>query len=136
HLLRGSNTRKSTGYCRADHCGYHELHEPRSIIMRQILLFLLANFSLGLLTSTTIQAQTASSKASSEVVSSPAREFWKRLTAHCAKAYEGRSADGINQPDFEGKRLVMHVRYCDATTIQIPFFVGDDRSRTWVLTYD
>jgi hypothetical protein len=104
--------------------------------MRQILLFLLANFSLGLLTSTTIQAQTASSKASSEVVSSPAREFWKRLTAHCGKAYEGRLADGINQPDFEGKRLVMHVRYCDATTIQIPFFVGDDRSRTWVLTYD
>ncbi|MFV8345259.1 hypothetical protein [Flavobacterium sp. ZB4P13] len=28
----------------------------------------------------------------------------------------------------------MHVRNCDEKTIRIPFFVGDDKSRTWVLT--
>ena len=33
-----------------------------------------------------------------------------------------------------GKRLVMHVRQCGATEIRIPFHVGEDRSRTGVVT--
>lgn len=65
---------------------------------------------------------------------SPADVFWENLTKHCGLSYEGQLADGIVQPDFSGKRLVMHVRACDDDTIRIPFFVGDDRSRTWVLT--
>ena len=28
----------------------------------------------------------------------------------------------------------MHVRSCKDKTIRIPFFVGDDKSRTWVFT--
>ena len=35
---------------------------------------------------------------------------------------------------FVGKALVMHVRDCRAERIRIPFMVGDNRSRTWVLT--
>ena len=36
----------------------------------------------------------------------------------------------------EGQRLVMHVRGCDDPTreLKVPFHVGDDHSRTWVLT--
>ena len=30
----------------------------------------------------------------------------------------------------------MHVRSCDKNKIRIPFFVGNDSSRTWVLTLD
>lgn len=30
----------------------------------------------------------------------------------------------------------MHVRSCAENQIKIPFFVGDDKSRTWVLTFD
>ena len=30
----------------------------------------------------------------------------------------------------------MHVRNCAEKTIRIPFFVGDDKSRIWVLTYE
>jgi hypothetical protein len=37
-------------------------------------------------------------------------------------------------PDFAGKRLLMHVRDCSADQIRIPFHVGEDRSRTWVVT--
>jgi len=33
-----------------------------------------------------------------------------------------------------GKALVMHVRSCSKDRIEIPFNVGDDRSRTWVIT--
>ncbi len=65
----------------------------------------------------------------------PAAEFWNTLKAHCGNAYEGRLADGIAPGDFGGQRLVMHVRSCDENTIRIPFFVGEDKSRTWVLTY-
>ena len=66
---------------------------------------------------------------------SAAAKFWENLKKHCGMAYEGQLAPGIAQADFEGKKLVMHVRGCDANTIRIPFFVGEDRSRTWVLTF-
>lgn len=70
----------------------------------------------------------------------PADAFLAAIAAHCGQAFEGRII--ANQPTpatpdaFEGKRLVMHVRGCDAPTqrIEIPFHVGEDRSRTWVLT--
>jgi hypothetical protein len=35
---------------------------------------------------------------------------------------------------FTGQRLVMHIRECSDNEIRIPFHVGNDRSRTWVLT--
>jgi hypothetical protein len=35
---------------------------------------------------------------------------------------------------FAGKRLIMHVRECSSDTIRVPFHVGEDRSRTWVIT--
>ena len=65
----------------------------------------------------------------------PADAFMARLKAHCGKAYEGRVV--TNDPadaGFAGKRLVMHVRTCSADEVRIPFQVGDDRSRTWIVT--
>lgn len=35
---------------------------------------------------------------------------------------------------FGNAKLVMHVRKCTDSEIQIPFHVGDDASRTWILT--
>ncbi len=64
----------------------------------------------------------------------PAEIFWTNLKAHCGKAYEGRLGEGISDPSFAGKRLLMHVRSCEENSIRIPFVVGDDLSRTWVLT--
>lgn len=66
--------------------------------------------------------------------SSPADAFMVRLRALCGNAYEGRVV--TNDPadaDFAGKRLVMHVRECRPDEVRIPFHVGDDRSRTWVI---
>ncbi len=61
--------------------------------------------------------------------------FWAELNKLCGKAFAGTvAADTANSPDFAGKALVMHVRSCEKDRIRIPFFVGDDRSRTWVLT--
>jgi hypothetical protein len=67
---------------------------------------------------------------------SPADQFFARLTSLCGKAFEGHLASPAVEADrdFAGKRLVMHVRECSGDTIRIPFQVGDDRSRTWVIT--
>jgi hypothetical protein len=62
--------------------------------------------------------------------------FFDRLQALCGKAYEGRiaSVPAASDAAFAGKRLVMQVRDCSADTIRVPFHVGDDRSRTWVIS--
>ena len=61
--------------------------------------------------------------------------FWDSLKEHCGKSYEGVIVEGAKEGDsFTGKKLVMHVRSCKENTIRIPFFVGDDKSRTWVFT--
>ncbi len=60
--------------------------------------------------------------------------FWAQLQAHCGKSYEGEIIAGAVAGDgFTGEKLVMHVRFCDKNDIRIPFFVGENKSRTWVL---
>ncbi|ALN82351.1 hypothetical protein [Lysobacter antibioticus] len=62
-----------------------------------------------------------------------------RLRPLCGKAFAGRvvvdTPKSADDP-FAGKPLVMHVRECSANEIRVPFHVGDDRSRTWVLRDD
>ena len=65
----------------------------------------------------------------------PEAEFWARLTGLCGKAFEGRVVEAPpGDTSFANRALVMHVRTCGADTIRIPFHVGADRSRTWVIT--
>lgn len=69
----------------------------------------------------------------------PADAFLAALRPLCGQAFAGRvvvdqPADPQAASPFAGKPLVMHVRECNAGSIRIPFHVGDDRSRTWVLT--
>lgn len=60
--------------------------------------------------------------------------FFDNLHALCGKAFVGKVvADHPKSAGFEG-RLVMHVRRCTDRQIQIPFHVGDNRSRTWIIT--
>jgi hypothetical protein len=65
----------------------------------------------------------------------PQAVFFANLGELCGRRFEGRvvSTDAADA-DFAGKRLVMHVRDCSAEEIRIPFAVGEDRSRTWVVT--
>lgn len=60
--------------------------------------------------------------------------FWKTLNSHCGKSFEGKITSEGKNDGFDGKRLVMHVKKCSDKELKIPFFVGDDKSRTWVLT--
>lgn len=61
--------------------------------------------------------------------------FWAELQKLCGKAFAGTvAAAPADDTTFKDKELVMHVRACEKDRIRIPFFVGADRSRTWVLT--
>jgi hypothetical protein len=92
-----------------------------------------------------VQAPPTGAADADDAAQAPADAFLAAIAGHCGQAYAGRIV--ANSPDpnapppaapdpFEGKELVMHVRGCEDTTkrIEIPFHVGDDHSRTWVLT--
>lgn len=74
--------------------------------------------------------------ATTGAVDNSQSRFFSRLTTLCGRAFEGRIASPPAEADasFAGKRLVMHVRSCTNDEIRIPFHVGEDRSRTWVVT--
>ncbi|MEQ7156757.1 hypothetical protein [Brevundimonas aurifodinae] len=61
--------------------------------------------------------------------------FMGRLNALCGQRFEGRvvTTDAADA-GFASQRLLMHVRDCSAAEVRIPFSVGEDRSRTWVVT--
>ena len=61
-------------------------------------------------------------------------EFWNKISSHCGKSYEGKITSSGKNEGFDGKKLVMHVKTCEGNVLRIPFMVGPDRSRTWVLT--
>ncbi|SEK30937.1 hypothetical protein SAMN05216262_10134 [Colwellia chukchiensis] len=61
--------------------------------------------------------------------------FFDSIKAHCGKAYQGKvTLDNASGDGFANKKLIMHVRRCSESKLEIPFHVGDDASRTWIIT--
>ena len=61
--------------------------------------------------------------------------FFNNIAEHCGKAFEGKiTVDNAPGGSFAGKKLIMHVRRCNEKQLQVPFHVGDDASRTWLIT--
>lgn len=119
--------------CRSESVLFSAMNRPyRSCI---------ASFALAALLSACVPSpRPESAKASAATAaSSPQQAFVQRLRSLCGKAFAGRIvADTPATADdpFAGKPLVMHVRECGDDTLRIPFHVGDDHSRTWVITLD
>jgi hypothetical protein len=68
-------------------------------------------------------------------VEPPVDVFWNELQKLCGKAFAGSVvAAPADDTTFRDKALVMHVRACEKDRIRIPFMVGDNRSRTWIVT--
>lgn len=61
--------------------------------------------------------------------------FIGQLADLCGLRFEGKvvSTDAADA-DMANKRLVMHVRDCSPEEVRIPFHVGKDKSRTWIVT--
>lgn len=90
-----------------------------------------------LLTSCATSTDTALT-AVDPVATTPADEFYRSVAALCGQSFAGKivaNTPASATPDpFAGKALVMHVRDCNQNELRIPFHVGDDHSRTWVIT--
>lgn len=65
----------------------------------------------------------------------PQAQFMTRIAALCGQAFAGRlvTSDPADA-EMAGKPLVMHVAGCGPDVARIPFHVGEDRSRTWVIS--
>lgn len=74
-------------------------------------------------------------EAARGVAAAPHDAFWSAIQQLCGNAYGGTVA-ASTPPDTVMSRssLMMHVRECSTDTIRIPFHVGENRSRTWILT--
>jgi hypothetical protein len=83
-----------------------------------------------------VLALLAIAPASAQTAETAQDVFWNQLRALCGQAFAGRIVEGTAASDaaFAGEPLVMHVRSCGENEIRIPFQVGADRSRTWVIT--
>lgn len=58
------------------------------------------------------------------------------LGALCGQAFAGTITSPADPRDeaFASQTLVMHVRECFADETRVPFHVGEDHSRTWLIT--
>ena len=66
--------------------------------------------------------------------SSAQAEFVKAFKPYCGNAYAATIVDdSAPSPDWDHP-LVVHIRDCEDSVVRMPLHVGDDRSRTWVLT--
>lgn len=80
-------------------------------------------------------AMTLSACASTPSPISPQDRFFSNLRALCGQSYAGRvvTTDAADA-NFANQPLAMQVRECSDDEIRIPFHVGENRSRTWVIT--
>jgi hypothetical protein len=65
----------------------------------------------------------------------PRDQFFAHLAGLCGARFTGHTVFMADpQPPFADAALVLEVAHCGADELRMPFAVGDDRSRTWVLS--
>lgn len=92
--------------------------------------FLQTVLTAGVVLATTTGCQTTPVQAPS-----PATDrFFNTLTNLCGARYEGASVFPEDPGDsFRDKILVATISTCAANEVRVPFVVGEDHSRTWVI---
>jgi len=103
----------------------HETTTPRAWVLNAVIGLTLAACARG---DTTNESATRASLT-------PQDSFFTALATMCGQAFEGRVAED-SQADsaFAASTLVMHVRECNDSVLRVPFHVGENRSRTWVIS--
>lgn len=65
----------------------------------------------------------------------PTDAFFQNMSDLCGKSFAGTLAAGdASDASFANADMRAHVRECGASEIRIAFDVGEDRSRTWIVT--
>lgn len=98
--------------------------------------FVFTSVVVGVFVALSSAASSAQSvvKPAPRVATESQARFFAAINAHCGKAFAGEvTVDTPSSEGFAGP-LIMHVRKCGDDRLEIPFHVGDDHSRTWILT--
>jgi hypothetical protein len=70
-----------------------------------------------------------------DLPATPAGQFFERLTELCGKSFTGKLVAGDNSDAaFRSAVMEAHARECSDTEVRISFDVGEDRSRTWIIS--
>jgi hypothetical protein len=69
------------------------------------------------------------------LLAGPQDEFFNSLKKLCGRSFEGQVVR-FNKSDeaWLKEKKVIHIRDCSSTEIRIPLHVGENRSRTWIVT--
>lgn len=63
------------------------------------------------------------------------QQFFDRLSELCGKSFAGKLVTGDDSDAaFRSAAMEAHARECSKTEIRISFDVGEDRSRTWIIS--
>ncbi len=83
-------------------------------------------------TNSTIETNINNNEFNKEVIN----KFWNNLRSLEGETFYGQivSPESASDSLFKNRDLVMYVAQCSDSIIKIPFYVGDDSSRTWVFT--
>ena len=66
---------------------------------------------------------------------SAADMFFQNITSMCGQSFAGRLVAGdATDASFANADMRAHARECSANEVRIAFDVGEDRSRTWIIT--
>jgi len=75
------------------------------------------------------------SACSAPETEAPVSDMFSDLSAHCGQSYQGTvTSDDPRDADWASQTLVIEFRECMADVVRIPLHVGEDRSRTWVVS--
>lgn len=65
----------------------------------------------------------------------PQQAFFDSLLDLCGMSFEGEATFPEDPgDDWRGQKLVAHIEGCDEDQLRIPFAVGNNRSRTWIIS--
>ncbi len=73
-------------------------------------------------------------EASATTPTKAQKSFFKKLKKMCGRQFKGATEFPTDDKVFGGKPLLMRIETCTEKEIRIPFQVGEDKSRTWILT--
>lgn len=87
------------------------------------------------LTTSMVQAKTEVVMVAPLVSIETHDKFFASIAKLCGQAFAGKIVvDNAPGDGWADKKLVMHVRKCNEQRLEIPFHVGDNASRTWIIT--
>jgi hypothetical protein len=62
-------------------------------------------------------------------------DFLSHFSQYCGQSFAGKTVFPDDpEHDFAGKKLIMTIAECSEKEIRVPFQVGENTSRTWIIT--